>query len=371
MRHETILLLSSREAVLAYLDDRVLPVKSSGELKTPIILGLTEIANNSLRYERVNIDTLESILLNSLDMLYLLEKRYCADRHKSLEAFAPHYVCADTLLTLSADVLNLKRDTPANEAYDVVFNVFLTITNIFRLEVLRRISDGDLHFSNVKKTSHPSESVKTQLQNNAAGKPNNAAGKPRVIIAIFGKMGSGKTTASEILSKELRASVIPFAKPIKDIAYKMGWDGEKDFKGRSLLQTLGTEVGRKYKDSMWIDLWHKEACEKGGIVIVDDLRFQNEYDFLRSLDTPVYFVSLTRGKQSLLSKVGLQASKVEIFGKTIPFISRLHASERGFKITGFASMVFIEGCLTVIDNSGTREQLVESLQPLIDKVKSL
>ena len=54
---------------------------------------------------------------------------------------------------------------------------------------------------------------------------------------------------------------------------------------RQLLLDLGTEVGRGYKDDIWLDnfdhglnkIWHKK------IVVVTDVRFRNEFDHLKKL----------------------------------------------------------------------------------------
>jgi hypothetical protein len=108
-------------------------------------------------------------------------------------------------------------------------------------------------------------------------------------IGLAGQMGSGKTTVAKtmlsILSGSVPACILPLAAPIKKIAVEMGWNGEKDDKGRRLLQLLGTECGRQCIDQdVWINKWHQDAqeiWEKIGeprrlIIIADDLRFANE-----------------------------------------------------------------------------------------------
>ena len=62
-----------------------------------------------------------------------------------------------------------------------------------------------------------------------------------IVILISGKIGAGKTTFSHLLEKELNhrgdivAMQLKLSKPMKDIAAKMGWNGEKDARGRKLL----------------------------------------------------------------------------------------------------------------------------------------
>ena len=103
-------------------------------------------------------------------------------------------------------------------------------------------------------------------------------------IAITGQANTGKNTLSRMLVKELRktkgnylgASYLAFADPIKEMVSvmfpqipKKHLYGSSEFrkeiiKGaidkdgnpltiRQLLIDLGTEMGRKYKESIWLD----------------------------------------------------------------------------------------------------------------------
>ena len=115
-----------------------------------------------------------------------------------------------------------------------------------------------------------------------------------MIIGITGKAGAGKTTAANMLIKEFnnKAIIIPFAKPLKDFARKLGWNGKKDEKGRRLLQLLGTDVARKCIDEdIWVQHWKKFQEEYDSFenldgtkdcdhYIADDVRFANEADFI-------------------------------------------------------------------------------------------
>jgi len=110
------------------------------------------------------------------------------------------------------------------------------------------------------------------------------------VIAIAGKMGSGKSTVASMLAKHAEArgltvEIIPFAKPLKDLATQIGWDGEKDSKGRRLLQLLGTDVCRDCIDKdYWAKRWRTAAeASEADIVIVDDVRFDNEAEALVGL----------------------------------------------------------------------------------------
>lgn len=112
-------------------------------------------------------------------------------------------------------------------------------------------------------------------------------------IGITGKMNAGKTTVAGIIKEHLRDKVptciIPFAAPIKRLALDMGWNGEKDDKGRRLLQLLGTECGRQcIAPDIWIRRWYEQAERwwlrdnepERLVVIADDLRFDNEAEWI-------------------------------------------------------------------------------------------
>jgi len=124
-------------------------------------------------------------------------------------------------------------------------------------------------------------------------------------LGIAGRARSGKTTLANLVKSRLEARgatvvILPFAAPVKDIAYRMGWDGEKDEKGRRLLQLIGTECGRECSgDYVWVSAWSRalsaktEYWREDTVVIADDVRFPNEVDIIRKRGGIV--VALTRG----------------------------------------------------------------------------
>lgn len=99
-----------------------------------------------------------------------------------------------------------------------------------------------------------------------------------LIIGLHVPAGSGKTTFCNAIKDSYVCRVVSFAESLKGLATQMGWNGEKDEKGRRLLQLLGTECGRECIDP---DIWVKKWADKinkieYGIVLVDDIRFLNE-----------------------------------------------------------------------------------------------
>ena len=103
-----------------------------------------------------------------------------------------------------------------------------------------------------------------------------------MIIALCGPAYAGKSEVGKLIVERLGGNhfVLPFAKPLKDMARDVfGWDGKKDEKGRKFLQLLGTEIGRCYNENFWVDQWIAAVKKKNGTirdVITDDTRYDNE-----------------------------------------------------------------------------------------------
>lgn len=129
------------------------------------------------------------------------------------------------------------------------------------------------------------------------------------LVALYSEAaGSGKSEVAKVLIAQGYVNV-KFAGPLKDMARgllkSMGFEAEmvermiegdlketvipgfKTVTPRQIMQTLGTDWGREAIDQ---DLWTNVARakieklrDKGVNVVVDDLRFPNEYDLVRGL----------------------------------------------------------------------------------------
>jgi hypothetical protein len=102
-------------------------------------------------------------------------------------------------------------------------------------------------------------------------------------IGFTGFAGAGKDTAANaVFNSELRYTRQAFADAVKAIARTVGWDGEKDLRGRTLLQDIGMCV-RDYDKDAWVKLVEQllpTAAAKEH-VLWTDVRFGNEADFIR------------------------------------------------------------------------------------------
>ncbi|HEV8191911.1 MAG TPA: AAA family ATPase, partial [Ktedonobacterales bacterium] len=128
----------------------------------------------------------------------------------------------------------------------------------------------------------------------------------RNIVAITGRMGSGKTTAARALVAAIpRAARVAFARAVRiDVAsllrdqYYVGvpweedascdWIDEHKADMRTLLQGLGEGVRQVVAEDYWINRLDEYLAEleylqaPGQLFVVDDLRYENEAAWVRS-----------------------------------------------------------------------------------------
>lgn len=158
-----------------------------------------------------------------------------------------------------------------------------------------------------------------------------------MIIGLVGFIGSGKGTVGDILEQKgfIKDS---FAKPLKDAcAVMFGWSREllegdtemsrkwreepdsywsekfgREFTPREALQKMGTEAGRDvfHKDIWVISLLNRA---KGKDVVVTDVRFQNEIEYIQGNGGIV--IRVKRGEDpawfSLLDKIKLDTERTK------------------------------------------------------------
>lgn len=144
------------------------------------------------------------------------------------------------------------------------------------------------------------------------------------ILATYGPQQAGKSEAAKAIASMPRWTRLSFAEPLYAMmSALLGMDARKLDKSeprdalcgktlRHALQSLGTDWGRnKIGKTIWLNAMHaaierERACGAAGVVI-DDLRFLNEYQFLRQR--------------------GATLIRIEREGCLIPTLNQGHASE--------------------------------------------
>ncbi|MBO7697369.1 MAG: hypothetical protein J6T10_32470 [Methanobrevibacter sp.] len=112
------------------------------------------------------------------------------------------------------------------------------------------------------------------------------------VIELCGKAGVGKDTFGNELITQLEnrgytCIHIAFADRLKDICkHYFHWDGQKDTKGRDLLQKIGTDVFRQHDEDFWVKevcdfLRVCNSCDLFDYAIITDARFPNEITRLK------------------------------------------------------------------------------------------
>lgn len=186
------------------------------------------------------------------------------------------------------------------------------------------------------------------------------------LVLIGGKAGVGKTEAAKYLYRNLFLNYIGlnishtlFAQPIKDIARSVfGWDGNKDGKGRRLLQAIGTEAGREYNEDIWNQ--HLESRELSNIfpnhfVLVDDWRFPNEKSYFEGKN----FYELT-------------CIRIESHRSNLPENTSDHISENSLSISKVENLVYNNDSYYnfSIFNNGDFDEFYTKLDKVLDYLKT-
>lgn len=182
----------------------------------------------------------------------------------------------------------------------------------------------------------------------------------QILIGVTGPAGSGKDTVVEVSRRMLRAFDRPmrihaFAAPLKMFVQDVFDFEDEDLYGpsaarerfggafaergptaRKALQTLGTEWGRALHPDVWIKYLERKLANEpeSSIVLISDLRFGNEAEWILSNGGYVWSVDASRRL-----KLGRKRRKKFVIE---------HASEHGVDSAHVSK---------VIDNNGTFRQL--------------
>jgi len=101
------------------------------------------------------------------------------------------------------------------------------------------------------------------------------------LIGLMGLAGSGKDTAAlALLGLKYKRGAL--AGRVKWLACQVGWDGHKDERGRKFLQDIGSAV-RAYNQDYFVDWLERfSVVRQTQRVVITDIRFQNEADWVKS-----------------------------------------------------------------------------------------
>ena len=123
------------------------------------------------------------------------------------------------------------------------------------------------------------------------------------VICISGKARSGKDTSAEIIKKLLlgsgkRVLITHYADLLKFVCKSyFRWDGNKDERGRNLLQHVGTDIFRAEDEDFWVRFVCRmilASRREWDYVIIPDARFPNEITYLKDKLLDVTHIRIIR-----------------------------------------------------------------------------
>lgn len=170
------------------------------------------------------------------------------------------------------------------------------------------------------------------------------------VIGIAGKARSGKDTVAEFIIAQIGGYRYSFVDPIRamlragfniDLNEKY-WQDRKEEEipilgksPRQLMQTLGTEWGRQLVNpNLWLILANQHLLRRGPGMVIPDIRFDNEAEWVRAVG----------GRVIHLHRPGAQQVNA-------------HVSEAG--VTPLAEEL-------VIENSGTLDELQAKIRSVFE-----
>lgn len=110
-----------------------------------------------------------------------------------------------------------------------------------------------------------------------------------LIVPISAKAQHGKDTTANILKSKLEKMgrsvlIVHFGDYVKYICKEyFGWDGQKDEKGREILQQIGTNKARKNNPDIWVNVIIElifAIQDDYDYILIPDARFPNEIEKL-------------------------------------------------------------------------------------------
>lgn len=165
------------------------------------------------------------------------------------------------------------------------------------------------------------------------------------VLCISAKAQHGKDTAADIIKEYLESKgnkvlITHYADLVKFVCTNFfNWDGEKDEKGRTLLQYVGTDVVSSQQPSYWVDF------------IISILKFfENEWDYVLIPDCR-YPVEAARMIETFDTKV-LRVERPN-FDNGLTLKQKWHPSEISMDDYSFDDIIYNDS-----DLESFKEQLI-------------
>lgn len=123
------------------------------------------------------------------------------------------------------------------------------------------------------------------------------------VVCISGKAQHGKDTTAGILREALEADgltvlITHYGDLVKYVCKSFfKWDGQKDERGRTLLQFVGTDIVRAQRPDYWVGFVADMLTMFDGqwdYVLIPDCRFPNEIDVMKDAGFDVEHVRVRR-----------------------------------------------------------------------------
>lgn len=201
-------------------------------------------------------------------------------------------------------------------------------------------------------------------------------------IIFFGPAGAGKTTAAEMMIREIDKKIVnyrggrnvgrtmkqvyvfkvPLGSKIKKISKELMYAGGIEQEDRTAYQSVGQEMRRIFGDLVWCAAVEKRIAEikskwgrsKNYIFIIDDGRQYNEYDYWT-------------GKG--FTAVGITADLETRIERVLKRDGYDQRNNMGFENEISANAVAQEKCKYLIRNDGTLDELREAVRGILRVVE--
>ena len=149
-----------------------------------------------------------------------------------------------------------------------------------------------------------------------------------VVYTISGKAQHGKDTFANLLKKGLeeegyRVCIIHFADYLKFVCKEyFEWNGKKNTEGRTILQTIGTNLARANNPNIWANVtseFIKAFKTEFDFFLIPDCRFPNEVETMKKLfnsrsikiERMLFDNGLTPEQKSHISETALDEYKMD------------------------------------------------------------